>query len=142
MSVTIARRTATSVLFVRPRHYAHRPLRAKAELLQQLDCFPRGDDSTTIVHCALADIPRIDVAAKHHHFVRLFRSDELGDNVPRWNVGKRPRAHSKIDPHFLSAVCHAMQHRRILHAERGCRNLRDSRVIVHGAGMRILHCPR
>ena len=72
---------AQAVLFVREQDDADRAGWLEAELRDRLQGLHHRDDTGTVVVRALADVPRIDVAADHDEFVGLLAAAQLADHV-------------------------------------------------------------
>ena len=86
MALGICRSTAQTVLFVRPEHDTNRTTRAYPEFEHQTCGFPRDDAPHAIVRGAGADIPRIQVPTEQHDLIRLLASDDLADDIRRFDV--------------------------------------------------------
>ena len=125
-----------AVLLVGPEHHAHGAPRPEAEPLHQPHGLPRRHRAASVVHRALPHVPRIDVAAHDDDLVRLLPSDHLGHHVARRRIGQGLGPHAKREHDRLAAILEPMQHRRVLHAERGRGDLRRGRVVARLAGVR------
>ena len=78
---------AHAVFFVGPANGADGATRREAEFLEQADRLPGDDHATGVVHGALANVPRVDVAAHHHDLVGLLAAPQLAHHVMTLRVG-------------------------------------------------------
>src|SRR3954464_13198739 len=91
IAITIS--ASAPVFLIRPCNDANSPTRLQTKLLDELDRFPRGDDSPAIVHRTLTHIPRIDVSAEYDDFIRFLRSADFGDDISRRRIRQSLRGH-------------------------------------------------
>ena len=75
----ILRAAGPPVLLAGPADHAHRAPGPKAQLLHEADRFPGGDNATSVVHRALAHVPRVYVTTENDDLVRELRPDDLRD---------------------------------------------------------------
>ena len=137
MRIAIRIRAAAPHLLVHPPHHADRALRLEPELLDQPHRLPRGHESAAVVHRALTDIPRVDVAAEHDDLVWMLASAHLGHDVARVRIGEHVRLHRERHANGLTAILDAMQHVRILERDRGRRH-----VVRLGGRVAVAHRAR
>ena len=133
---------AHAVLLIRPQHDAHGAPWPQAKLEHQPRSLPRGEATAAVVHRPLANIPRVDVAADDDDLLRLLRSGDLRNDVPRNAIGQRACLH--LEPHAerLAAGLHPREHVGVLQRERGMRDFLYTIGVRHAAGVRRLHRER
>jgi hypothetical protein len=127
---------AAAVFLVREQDDPDRPPRPQAELFHQAQRFPGRHAPAAIVGCPGADVPRIEMPADEHDFLRRLPSTQLADDVVRLAVRLEMRFHGELDANPDAALLQPLEPIGVFGRERHCRNLRDARLIARGARMR------
>jgi hypothetical protein len=87
VGIPISPRTAAAVLLVGPQHHADGATRLKSEPANQAHRFPRRHRASAVIHRSLPHVPRVDMAAQHHHLLGQLPAPDFRDHVPRRCVG-------------------------------------------------------
>ena len=135
-------RAAHAVLLIRPQHHAHGAPRPQSKLEYQPRRLPRSKTAAAIVHCPLANVPRVDVAADNDDLLWLLCAGNLRDDVPRNAVGQHTRLHLESHSDRLTAGRHARKHVGVLKRDCGMRDFFHAIGVRHAAGVRRLHRER
>ena len=138
MTIAVCIRASQAVLLVGPQHDPHGASGPHSQPLHEAYGLPCGHAATAVVHCSLADVPRIDVASQHDDFVGQLSSTDLGDRITRRRIGQSLRLHLQSHEHALTPILHAVKHAGIFGRQRGVRDGWDGIGIRHAAGVRRL----
>ena len=91
--IAVSPASRTAILFIHPEDDAKGALGTQAEFMQQRYSLERGHNAGAIVLRSLAHIPRIDVAADHNHFFRMYGSGDLAHHIAGLNIRLKMSIH-------------------------------------------------
>ena len=140
--IPVGTRAAKSDLLVGPEHHPYRAPGSETQLVHQPDGFPGGHAAARVVHGAVADVPRVDVATDHDDFFRSLRADDLPDHVARRHIRIRRGLHLEHQLDRLAPVLHPMDHLRVFDRDRRVRDGFHARVVAHLPRVRSVHRER
>ena len=136
MRLRVRARSREAVLLVRERDDAKRAARPLRELPDEARRFDRDPEARGVVHGALPEVPRIEVAAEEDDLLRLLAARDLADDVRRDGVGKRPGREREAHAYGPPVGEQAVDEVGVGIREGRGRNLRDSLFVAQRARVR------
>jgi hypothetical protein len=130
---------AKAVLFVGPEYDAHHPARSDTKRGHQARGLPRDDAAYGIIRRTGTNVPRIEMAAEQHNFLRSFSAPNLSDDIGRRHIRLRMRIHREPNTHGDISRQKACDPVRVLGSNRRGRDGWSVWFVLKTAGMR---CPK